>query len=337
MKKIIFAALFFPLLFTGQIKNMDVPFAEYPYDNSSCSGFKHPTGSLVFIPSDAFVMEDGSNCKGKIVIKYRELHTRIDMLASGINMILYREGKRKMLESVGMFEISATCSGKPMKLANGKFIQVRMKCLRNADNLQAFFYEKDKGYWTDEATAVTDFSYKKNDNNADNFKLWGNSSVGNTAIQNIELEGNDSAYMKMVNTMMGSLPEGFIKGMNVKTMGIHNYDFVIKDEKAIPIIAKFKLKTGEDITEVVRVAYTKKNTLIQYSPDDMAERFVLLPEKGIRIFVYYEDGSVAIMNQEELDKLNLSNLRGKEHTFLLEKLPAKPKDRAALAEATRIK
>jgi hypothetical protein len=350
MKKLLFALALLPGIFSAQVKSMDIPFTEYAYDNSGCNGFRYGSGSLFFIPADAFINEDGSNCTGKITVKYRELHTRADMLVSGINMILVRNNKRKMLESAGMFEIIAECNGKPMKLAPGKTIQVRMKCMRNLANLQAFVYDRKNRSWLDAGVNVIDLQYKAADNNANNVKLWGSGRVPATTVTtNLEEEGYpanfnwdsarkawDSIRVVGITNIVGNLPDGYIKGMDIKALGIYNYDAVIKDEQAVPILAKFVLRSGEEIKQKVYVGYTSKNTLIYYYPDDLKERFVLLPEKGIRIFVTYDDGSVAVMKESDIDALNIPNLKGKEFTFTLDKLPAKPKDKPALAEATKI-
>jgi hypothetical protein len=335
MKKFLIL-LCFPFLSLAQIKTMDVPFAEYQYDPGTCNGFKHPTGSLIFIPANAFEMEDGGKCTGKIVIKYRELHTRADMLVAGVNMILLRDGKRRMLESMGMFEIRAECNGKPMKLSNGKYIQVRMYCFRDIGKVESFIYDKEKRYWLDAGIPVIDFSFKANENNASDSKLWGSSRVTGPTVQVEDSLGIESNY-KSLTGIIGKLPEGYFKGMNVKGMGIYNYDAVLHDSKAVPMVPTFVVNTGDAITYPVYVAYEKKNTLIQYWEDDFKERFVLLPEKGIKIFAVLKDGAVAIMKQAEVDALNIPNLKGKTFKFTLEKQPVKPKDKPAMAEMTRIK
>lgn len=340
MKKLL-PLFLFPVCMLAQIKEMDVPFTEYVYESNSCNGYKHFTGSFIFIPADAFVTEDGSACKGKVTLRYREIKNRVDMLASGVNMILMRNNKRKMLESAGMFEIKADCNGKAMKLAPGKTIQVRMNCLKELKNLQAFIYDYDQKCWLDVNTEVYDFSFKKGDNNKDNVKLWGSGSVNTNTVPVFDPETSgvnwDSLRQVEITNMVGKLPEGYMKGMNIKTLGFYNYDAVIKDEAAIPVLAKFKLNTGEDVTEKVYVAYQKKNMLIYYTPEDMKERFVLLPEKGIRIFTLFADGTTAVMKEGELDKMNLANLKGKEFTFTLIKQAEKPKDKLALAESLKIK
>ncbi|MFL5752351.1 MAG: hypothetical protein ACJ76F_03015 [Bacteroidia bacterium] len=323
----------------AQVKD-NVPFMEYTYQNGSCNGFKYGTGSLIFIPDNAFCMMDGSACKGTIKVKYREYHSQIDMLVAKLNMFLDKNGKRSMLESAGMFEIAAECNGKPMQLCDGKSIQVRMNCRRNLPDLNAYIYDRKKNLWTEADTKVYDFSYQRDNNNRNNSALWGSPATSGISGDSVMESGVDPEGMevvRVVTTAVLQLPEGFFKGMNIKSLGIYNYDRVIKEENAIPMIPEFVLSTGEKLNQVVYVAYESTNSLIYYSPDDFAERFVLLNLKGIRMFTMFKDGSVACINQDVIDKMNLENLRGKKFTFTLEKQPKKPVSKEELAKATKLK
>jgi len=304
----------------------NIPFAEYIYNGKNCFSIRYTSGSLIFIPEDAFTPA----CTGTIKIKYREMHSKVDMLEAGINMIYEENGKRRMLESAGMFEIYAECNGKPLELAPNKTIQVRMRCKRNFPQVEAFVYDKKKNIWGKAGIPVVDFSYLKNNNNKDNTSMWGSSSRGGNYVMNDSLEN-----MLMVTSIIGTLPDGYIKGMNIKTMGLYNYDYLYHDEKAVPIMASFKLTTGETISEAY-VAYRSINSLIHYFAEDYKEKFVLLPVKGISIFCIFKDGSCAIMDQKKLDALDISALKNKEYEFILEKQPAKPKNKNELAKALRI-
>jgi hypothetical protein len=318
---------------SAQISN--VSFMEYVYENKGCNGFKYGDGSLIFVPGNAFCMEDGSACNGTIKIKYREFHTQTDMLAAGINMLLKRSGKDMILESVGMFELRAECNGKPMKLCDGKSIQVRMKCRRRLANVEGFMYDEKSRRWFD-YDKVYDFSYNKaNPRNDDN--NWGAPPQNTDTIvqENVESDGYES-YTKVFANMMGELPDGYFMGMNVKNLGVFNYDGVIKDKDAIPMIPEFAVNTGDPIGEVLYVAYTGRNTLVTYYPDDFAERFVLLNTKGIRIFTRLKDGSYATLPEGFLDKANIKLMQGTKQKFVLEKQPKKPKTKADLANVTKI-
>jgi hypothetical protein len=320
----------------GQIK--DVPFMEYEYQSTGCGGFKYGNGSLFFIPDNAFVMLDGSPCKGSIKIKYREFHSQIDMLVAKINMILKKDNKRSILESAGMFEMQVECDGKPMKLAEGKSIHVRMNCRRNLPDLNIYKYNKETNFWEETDSKVVDFGYKKDNNNRNNADLWGSGATSSLRDTAMLSEINPEGVERIVSVAAVSLqlPEGFFKGMNMKTLGIYNYDRVIKEENAVPMIPEFVLNNGEKLNQDVFVAYENINTLINYYPDDFAERFVLLKEKGIRMFSIFKDGSVACVKQAEMDKLNIESYRGKKIVFTLERQPKKPVTKDELAKATKL-
>jgi hypothetical protein len=320
----------------AQITN--IPFTEYVYENKSCNGFRHSDGSLIFAPNDAFCLEDGSNCNGTIKIKYREFHSQTDILVAGFNMLLQRNGKNMILESVGMFEIRAECNGKPMKLRDGKSIQVRMKCRRTLPNLEGFIYDEKTKRWVD-YDKVYDFSYNKQ-NPKNDFLNWGNGTqnVPDT-VQSVQYDslGNEF-YTNLTNgaRFISELPDGYIQGMNIKTLGIFNYDGVIKDKDAIPMIPEFAVNTGEPIGDVLYVAYANRNTLVTYYLDDFAERFVLLNTKGIKMFTKLKDGSYAILTEGSLDKKNIQLMQGTKQKFTLEKQAKKPKSKEELASVTKI-
>ena len=140
----------------SQVKNID--FMQFEYNNSSCNGYQYINGSFIFIPDNAFCFADGTPCSDKVIVKYREFHTQVDILVAGLNMLATINGKDAMLESIGMFEINAECKGKPVDLCNGKSIQVRMKCRRNLPNVSAYKYDENQKRWN-VSGQVFDFSF----------------------------------------------------------------------------------------------------------------------------------------------------------------------------------
>ncbi|MDP2387173.1 MAG: hypothetical protein Q8M29_12425 [Bacteroidota bacterium] len=320
----------------------DVNFMEYTYQNNTCNGFKYGSGSLIFIPANAFVMEDGSECKGAIKVKYRELHSQTDMVVSGLNMLLKRNGKDHILESAGMFEIRVECNGKPMKMTDGVSIQVRMNCRRNLPNLEAFIYDEKQSRWTDYGK-VYDFSYDQKNPKKDD-ALWGSNDVPSGRGDSIEQELIDpetgEPYVVTMESMYGfddkQMPDGFFKGMNINQLGIFNYDGVLDNKDAVQMIPEFVVNTGEPISDRIFVAYAKKNTVVYYYPGDFPEKFVLLNTKGIKMFTKLKDGSYATLKEGSLDKSNIKLMKGTKQKFILEKQPIKPKTKEELASVAKI-
>ena len=329
MKNLIYLLFLFPLLLLSQKK--EIAFKTFTVNTNSCNGFQSSSGSLIYVPDNAFVKEDGSPCLQTVIIKYREFHSQTDMFYGGINMLLEENNKYRILESAGMFEIEAWCGTDKLILKEGKQIQVRMKCRRNIDGLMSFIYDRKKNTWSKYPGQVYDFSYFEKNNNSDSLDLWGSKKVRRPAQQ--AMNGDGEIYEAIDYST--KLPEGFFKGMNVSKLGLFNYDGVIKDELAIPMIPEFFVKQdGSKLNQQVYIVYQTRNTMVYYSPEDFAERFVLLNAKGIRIFSMFTDGSVAVLNAGEIDKLTLGNFRNKNIKFTLDKQPVKPKTEKELSETT---
>lgn len=314
---------------------MPTAFTNFNYKNNNCRGYTNANTSLIYIPSNSFCYEDGSACNDSIIVKYRELHSQTDMFVNKLNMFVKRNGKNHMLESAGMFEIKAECKGKPLKICEGKTIQVRFRSRRNIANLQAFKYDFTQNLWLDYGK-VYDFSYNKK-NPPNTFNLWGNSNLpaADTADFNVENEGGNLNAIVWGEFLPLDLPDGIFMGININAIGIYNYDAVIKEENAIAFIPDFTVNSGNEIGEIC-VAYEKKNTLVRYYPDDFAERFVLLNEKGIKIFTKLSDGSFAVLKEGTLDAIDLKTIKGTTFKMVLEKQPLKPKTIAELAKITKM-
>lgn len=333
MKNIFCCLFLFPVLLFSQQK--EIPFKTYTLHPIACSGFQASSGSLLFIPPDAFQTESGDPCGGKITIKYREFHSQTDMYYSGLNMLYENSGKYQILESAGMFEIEAWCGDKRLSLKEGKSIQVRMKARRNLPGLEAFIYDTIKNTWSKYESPIIDFSFTDKNNNADNTDLWGSPKVSvATATWDPEMSGG----VFQPGDLLPKLPEGYFKGMNIKKMGIFNYDGVIKDSLAVPMIPDFFVKVDNaPLYPKVFVSYEGRNSLVYYFPADFKERFVLLKVKGIRIFTEFKDGTIACTAEGELNKLDLESYRNKKISIGLEKQPMKPKSEKELAALTGLK
>lgn len=333
MKKTLILLLLLPHLFFAQRK--EIAFRTFTLLPSVCKGFQTSSGSLLFIPSSAFVKENGEDCNGVVTLKYREFHSQTDMFYGNINMIYDDNSKYRILESAGMFEIEAWCGNQKLKLREGKSIQVRMKTRRNLDSLFSFIYNRTKRTWSKYSAKVMDFSFFKNKNNADSTTLWGSPKVKPPEI-NVEIETggvfNPNAYYGPV------LPEGFFKGVDIKELGLFNYDGVIKDSLAVPVQPEFNVKINFGAYDhMICVAYESRNTLVSYTPDQLKDKFVFLKLKGIKVFISEKGEPVAVLKNNELDKVNFEDYRNKPISITLEPLPVKPKNEKELAAATGLK
>ncbi len=116
----------------------------------NAKGLLHKTekGSVLMIPKDAFVNEDGSVVTGKVDVEYKEMFTPADIILSGIPMnVKNSEGQIAPFISDGMFTFQAGCNGKQVKLAEGKTISVSTPSHKTNDDFQYWYFNETKGEW----------------------------------------------------------------------------------------------------------------------------------------------------------------------------------------------
>ncbi|MFL5766111.1 MAG: hypothetical protein ACJ77K_19355 [Bacteroidia bacterium] len=130
-----------PFVFSP-MRSMDKPLTDLVIDNSKDSTIVFSTGSLITIPAGSFEDESGTALSGKVEIHYREFHDAVDILFSGIPMNYDSAGTEYQFESAGMFEITATKDGKPVRLKSGKELKINM-ISRNPDPDKFNFYTLD--------------------------------------------------------------------------------------------------------------------------------------------------------------------------------------------------
>ncbi len=108
------------------VAQLDIPKDSYTINTAADTVLLHTTGSVLVIPQNAFVDEQGRDVTGTVQLNYREFHDHTDIIFSGIPMLYDSAGQQALLESAGMFEIGATQNGKPLKLKPGREIMVNM-------------------------------------------------------------------------------------------------------------------------------------------------------------------------------------------------------------------
>jgi hypothetical protein len=108
----------------GNFKDFDIDFKAHEFDVKEAYTLKHPTGSKLQIPANAFIDKNGKPIEGKIKVNYREFHHVTDIIASGITMEYDSAGKKHPFETAGMFDIRAEQNGETIFLAKDKQIKV---------------------------------------------------------------------------------------------------------------------------------------------------------------------------------------------------------------------
>lgn len=128
------------------LSNINIGFQEVIIDADSGKtfGVSNAYGSTVEVPANVFTDSSGNLLSGKIVLKYREMHTMNDMFLTGIPLSYDAAGMLKRFNSAGMFEIRAYQNNRPVYLDSGKVIRVNMACFESDDAYHAFYLDEVK-------------------------------------------------------------------------------------------------------------------------------------------------------------------------------------------------
>ncbi len=106
-----------------------------------------PSGSMIEIPANAFVNIDGSAIKGIVDLKYREFRKPTDFFVSGIPMTYDSAGTKYTFESAGMFDLNGFLANKPIKIASGKRLNVKMSSAYKDDRYNMYLLDTVKKTW----------------------------------------------------------------------------------------------------------------------------------------------------------------------------------------------
>lgn len=105
--------------------------------------------SLISIPKDAFVFEDGSSLSvGDMVdIDYEEFNKPAEIITSGIPMTVMLNEEPVPFISDGMFNISAKCKGRSLKINKTKEVAVFTESAKKDPSFKYWYFNKTKGSW----------------------------------------------------------------------------------------------------------------------------------------------------------------------------------------------
>ncbi len=312
-----------------------------PHD---CNALQFKSGSRIYVPENAFVYSNGKLCTEPVQIKYREIHTTLDMVMHNTSMKFKdASGKIVNLESGGMFEIYAFSNGEELKLAKDKTIQVRFASQNEIEGLEGYFFNTSTNLWEKLSDPVINIGIQTNNGNTDD--LWGSGppvSFEQDEFSEWDVDDwcddCDSEWDEWGGwgDFVESQPEIF-KAMNIEEMGLYNYDRILEEEDRIPIMANFKIKGMPSDLNKIYVAYEGINSVLYFYKEEWKDKFALLPRSDYKIFAVDKEGRVAVFSEEDKAKLNIALLNGKSHTFELELDPTIPTSKQEMASITGLK
>ncbi|TXB70206.1 hypothetical protein [Phaeodactylibacter luteus] len=101
-------------------------FANFRVNTAVGGVYNYPSGSRVTVPAAAFADDYGRLVEGEVDVFFREMFDYVDFFLAGLPMQYDSAGQSYQLESAGMVELYAEQDGRPVKLAEGKAIDVEL-------------------------------------------------------------------------------------------------------------------------------------------------------------------------------------------------------------------
>lgn len=143
------------------IQAVDVAFNNFEINNSKAQTLELENGTTIEIPANAFVDANGNPVTDKVNINYREFHDAAAILASGIPMKAFHNGREGVMQTAGMFEINANVGESEVSVAEGKNIRVNMASNVEGDNYDFWSFDKQNGNWENKGTSTPQPNAKK--------------------------------------------------------------------------------------------------------------------------------------------------------------------------------
>lgn len=300
---------------------LETPFTKYRVSSTVCSKVVHSSGSMIFIPDNAFDLSN-TNATDSLDLYYREIRTPSGMVSHKIPMHFNLLGKKLYLESNGMFEIWCKNGEDTINIHEDRSVEVRFAVKpKELDIRMEGFQLNEEGQWESYTSrlglsAVTD---KDND-------LWGSPTVQSD--EDIYLEDEDGEYWKQ-----DSIRRVAFQAMEIFDFGLYNYDRIIENEVYVKVSPQFINEKLEPLISTVFIVYDDLNSVFEYPQYTWADDFSIIKGKSYKLFALSEKGSVS--NLKEYPDLN--TIEGQQHTFKLYSQDKAPASSDELATLTGIK
>lgn len=117
-------------------------------DNSKDTTIVYKTGSVIYVPANAFKTKDGKDANKKVKVCYREFHDQVDQIFSGIPMNYDSAGIIRPFESAGMFEVLAFEDDSiPVYLKDGKTLKVNLMSQNDENKFNVYYLDTVAKKW----------------------------------------------------------------------------------------------------------------------------------------------------------------------------------------------
>ncbi|MEQ8477930.1 hypothetical protein [Fulvivirga sp.] len=312
------------LLAQNKLSNLKSPFSKYEVSTTECSKIMHHSGSLIYIPSNAFAVDVSKI--DVVTLLYREVRTPSEMLIHNINMTTQLMGKTFYLESNGMFEIYCLNDLDTVQVHEDRSIVVRLALpSKEVDvTMEGFRYNEKEGLWDSYTNRIQPLFLNDKDDD-----LWGSGIVQSNAenVEVMEPGWDDEWVVDPAWARQDSLRNLAFQTMEIFDFGLYNYDRIINGEEFVPYVPQFVNQNNDSIKTDVYVVYEGLNTVIYFNEYNWAKDFTLIKNRKYSMFTVDKDGAIFKLNQyPEL------TAAGSTLTFMLEKKADLPKSADELSK-----
>lgn len=113
---------------------LDDPLQVYEIDPGRSVRLTGEKGTTVWIPAKSFVFEDGTSPRERVTLHLREAYERPEMILQG----LHTTAGNQLLETGGMFYLSAQAGDRPLELQAGAQLTVAMPTAEQQEGMELF-------------------------------------------------------------------------------------------------------------------------------------------------------------------------------------------------------
>lgn len=125
----------------------DVPFRDFTVNADNGDTITLTEGTQIFIPAGIFVNTKGEPVKGDVQLHYRAFYSPGEIIASGITMFYDSANAEHVFTTAGMFEINGTQNGNPIRIAEGKSIDMDFASSRDDQTYSFYQLDTAKAEW----------------------------------------------------------------------------------------------------------------------------------------------------------------------------------------------
>jgi hypothetical protein len=195
---------------------------------------QYSSGSKISVPASAFVDKTGKAVKGKVDIKYREMHDAVDMFIAGVPQIAE---KHKTAQAAAAVQIQGYQNGEPVYISQDKSLAIELHTILPEEmptqNLSLYVYQANDDSWKFQKAD----SIETKGANTTNTNLTSPNNNLSDTITSPNAEGQYAQFLAQAEQKLPQLEAPKLQKMGIDNRETFDIDFEIS---TFPEFAAFK-------------------------------------------------------------------------------------------------